>query len=109
MNLKLQRTPSNHGRENPDVTATSSNFSFDLIVCVRCFLLLHFLEIMLTPVHALSTRFFYPIGNTPAVSLTGHQPPDKGTSDILLLGCGDIRNILYTVFCNQTGAHARFQ
>ena len=63
---------------------------------------------MLTPVHALSTRFFYPIGNTPAVSLIGHQPPDKGTAEILLLGCGDIRNILYTVFCNQTGAHLNF-
>jgi hypothetical protein len=64
---------------------------------------------MLTPVHALSARFFYPSGNTPAVSLIDHQPPDNGTAEILLLGCGDIRNILYTVFCNQTGARDGFR
>jgi hypothetical protein len=63
---------------------------------------------MLTPVHAIPSRSFYPIGNTPAVSLISHQPPDKGTAEILLLGCGDIRNILYTVFCNQNGAHLDF-
>ena len=58
---------------------------------------------MLTPVHAVHTRHFYPIGNTPAVSLLGHQPPGTAAADLLLLGCGDARNILYTVFRNQTG------
>jgi Domain of unknown function (DUF4470) len=58
---------------------------------------------MLTPVHALHTRHFYPIGNTPAVSLLSHQAPGKEAVDMLLLGCGDVRNILYTVFCNETG------
>lgn len=53
----------------------------------------------------LPTRYFSPIGSTPAVSLIAHQPPAKETADILLLGCGDIRNILYTVFCNQNGKH----
>ncbi len=58
---------------------------------------------MLTRVHALPTRFFYAIGNTPAVSLVSHQPPGSESVDILLLGCGDPRNILYTVYCNENG------
>jgi hypothetical protein len=40
--------------------------------------------------------FFYPIGNTPPVSLTDHLPPE-GAATILLLGCGDPRHILYTI------------
>ncbi|POS69961.1 MYND finger [Diaporthe helianthi] len=39
--------------------------------------------------------FFYPIGNTPAVSLT-QSLPSKLAAKILLLGCGDLRNILFT-------------
>lgn len=39
---------------------------------------------------------FYPIGNTPPVCLTDHLPPEQDAL-ILLLGCGDPRNILYTV------------
>lgn len=39
--------------------------------------------------------FFYPIGNTPAVSLT-QCLPSKIPAKILLLGCGDLRNILFT-------------
>ncbi|KDQ54528.1 hypothetical protein JAAARDRAFT_135381 [Jaapia argillacea MUCL 33604] len=42
--------------------------------------------------------YFYPIGNTSAVSLTRDLPPEA-PADILLLGCGDARNILYTIFC----------
>ena len=57
--------------------------------------------IMLHPVHSLNSRYFYPIGNTPAVSLLSHQPPEKECVNMLLLGCGDERNILYTVFSNQ--------
>ena len=59
---------------------------------------------MLTPFHTLPTRFFYPIGNTPAVCLTRHMPPEQPVVDCLLLGCGDPRNILYTLFCDQNGA-----
>ncbi|PPR04635.1 hypothetical protein CVT24_011853 [Panaeolus cyanescens] len=40
--------------------------------------------------------FFYPVGNTPAISLTKHLPPEEN-ADILLLGCGDARHIIYTV------------
>lgn len=38
---------------------------------------------------------FYPIGNTPAVSLT-QSLPLKDPAQILLLGCGDLRNVLFT-------------
>lgn len=40
--------------------------------------------------------FFYPVGNTSPVSLTQDLPPNI-PADILLLGCGDPRNILYTL------------
>ncbi|KAI0830981.1 hypothetical protein F5Y06DRAFT_307811 [Hypoxylon sp. FL0890] len=41
------------------------------------------------------TSFFYPIGNTPAISLTQDIYPSV-PADILLLGCGDVRHILLT-------------
>ncbi|KAF2124344.1 hypothetical protein P153DRAFT_400973 [Dothidotthia symphoricarpi CBS 119687] len=41
--------------------------------------------------------FFYPAGNTPAVCLTQSLPPEQDAA-LLLLGCGDIRNILFTVY-----------
>ncbi|KAI0403950.1 hypothetical protein F4802DRAFT_616112 [Xylaria palmicola] len=50
---------------------------------------------MLTPAFIDISTFFYPIGNTPAVSLTQTIPPTE-TADVLLLGCGDVRNILFT-------------
>ena len=44
-----------------------------------------------------TTTFFYPLGNTPAACLTQDLPPDQD-ADILLLGCGDARNILLTSY-----------
>jgi hypothetical protein len=44
-------------------------------------------------------KSFYAIGNTPAVCLTGELPPEEA-AHILLLGCGDARNILYTVYAD---------
>ncbi|KIK13866.1 hypothetical protein PISMIDRAFT_371194 [Pisolithus microcarpus 441] len=44
-----------------------------------------------------SRIFFYPLGNTSAVSFTGDLPPEC-KADVLFLGCGDPRNILYTVY-----------
>ncbi|KAF2469196.1 uncharacterized protein BDR25DRAFT_230166 [Lindgomyces ingoldianus] len=44
--------------------------------------------------------YFYPIGNTPAVCLTQSLPPDQDAS-LLLLGCGDIRNLLFTVYAGM--------
>jgi hypothetical protein len=44
--------------------------------------------------------FFYLIGNTSAVCLTRDLAPEEPADiDILLLGCGDPRNVLYTIFC----------
>ncbi|KAI2779934.1 hypothetical protein F4815DRAFT_163899 [Daldinia loculata] len=48
---------------------------------------------------------FYPIGNTPAVSLTRGLPQGVD-ADILLLGCGDVRNILFTAY-SERGFPAR--
>ncbi|KAI8964172.1 hypothetical protein F5Y11DRAFT_316828 [Daldinia sp. FL1419] len=48
---------------------------------------------------------FYPIGNTPAVSLT-RSLPQGVDADILLLGCGDVRNILFTAY-SERGFPAR--
>ncbi|TRM66548.1 hypothetical protein BD626DRAFT_451581 [Schizophyllum amplum] len=42
--------------------------------------------------------FFYPIGNTSAVCLTRDLAPERPAT-VLLLGCGDPRNVLYTIFC----------
>ena len=41
--------------------------------------------------------YVYPIGNTSAVVLTDTLAPDE-PADLLLLGCGDPRNILFTVY-----------
>ncbi|KAI1640756.1 MYND finger [Biscogniauxia mediterranea] len=43
---------------------------------------------------------FYPLGDTPAVSLT-RGLPQGSDADILLLGCGDVRNILYTAYTER--------
>jgi NADH/NAD ratio-sensing transcriptional regulator Rex len=51
---------------------------------------------MLAPQIANLVQFFYPVGNTPAVSLTQDLPSNK-KADILLLGCGDVRHILFTI------------
>ena len=51
---------------------------------------------MLHPTFITRVSFFYPLGNTPAVSLTQDLNPEQDAK-ILLLGCGDARNILFTV------------
>ncbi|KAI1431668.1 hypothetical protein GGR50DRAFT_689527 [Xylaria sp. CBS 124048] len=55
---------------------------------------------MLTPSFINLSEFFYPIGNTPSVCLTQSIPPNA-SADILLLGCGDVRNILFTNHVHQ--------
>lgn len=52
---------------------------------------------MLTPAYANFWTHFYPIGNTPAICLTQGLPPEK-KADALLLGCGDLRNVLFTIY-----------
>ncbi|KAF2176023.1 hypothetical protein K469DRAFT_682816 [Zopfia rhizophila CBS 207.26] len=51
----------------------------------------------LKPSHLQQNPWFYPVGNTPAVCLTQSLLPDQDAS-ILLLGCGDIRNVLFTTY-----------
>ncbi|KAF7363883.1 hypothetical protein MSAN_01046300 [Mycena sanguinolenta] len=48
-------------------------------------------------------RFFYAIGNTSAVSLARDVAPDQDLS-LLLLGCGDPRNVLFTLFSEHESA-----
>ncbi|KAK4141757.1 uncharacterized protein C8A04DRAFT_30601 [Dichotomopilus funicola] len=56
---------------------------------------------MLTPGYANRWFHFYPVGNTPAVCLTQGLPPGL-KADMLLLGCGDVRNILFTAQCDAS-------
>ncbi|CAE6445341.1 unnamed protein product [Rhizoctonia solani] len=49
----------------------------------------------------LTKQFFYPIGNTAAISLTQDLSPEQSAADILLLGCGDPRNIIFTLYSDR--------
>jgi len=63
---------------------------------------------MYAPVVVDIVTYFYPVGNTSAVHLTRNLPLDESAS-ILLLGCGDVRNILFTVYADQNlGQRALF-
>lgn len=55
---------------------------------------------MLTPTIAAKTSFLYAAGNTPATSLTRSNPHGQDV-DILSLGCGDLRNVLYTTYLEK--------
>ncbi|KAK3317665.1 MYND finger [Cercophora scortea] len=55
---------------------------------------------MLTPSPQAVIRPFYAVGNTPATSLT-RCIPQGVDADILTLGCGDVRHILYTSYAEQ--------
>ncbi|KAI1098423.1 hypothetical protein F4804DRAFT_324803 [Jackrogersella minutella] len=55
---------------------------------------------MFTPSNTPYTSHIYPIGNTPAVSLT-RSLPQGIDADLLLLGCGDVRNILFTLYTER--------
>lgn len=48
--------------------------------------------------------FFYPIGNTPPILLTQFLAP-KEDANALLLGCGDPRNILYTLYASAANTN----
>ncbi|KAJ4254962.1 hypothetical protein NW762_009764 [Fusarium torreyae] len=55
---------------------------------------------MLTPTVAVKAGFLYAAGNTPATSLTRCVPQGQDVA-ILSLGCGDLRNILYTTYLEK--------
>ena len=52
---------------------------------------------MVRPARIERLSFFYAAGNTPAVCLTEHLPPDQDAT-LLLLGCGDARNVIFTAY-----------
>ncbi|OAX80912.1 hypothetical protein ACJ72_04749 [Emergomyces africanus] len=56
---------------------------------------------MASPVPLDLFTLFHAIGNTPAVCLTQDIPGDEPAS-LLLLGCGDARNILFTSYMNSS-------
>ena len=55
---------------------------------------------MLHPPYVSPMQWFFPMGQTSAVSLTQDLPPGKH-ANVLVLGNGDARNILYTLFNEQ--------
>lgn len=68
--------------------------------------ILHAFGKMLTPTYVNVKSFFYPIGNTPAANLLRDYRPGEGPVEILAIGCGDIRNILFTLWSEQHNACA---
>ncbi|KAK6006795.1 hypothetical protein QM012_005803 [Aureobasidium pullulans] len=61
---------------------------------------------MLTPTYVNVKSFFSSIGNTPAVNLLRDYRPGEEPIEILAIGCGDVRNILFTLWSEQHTACA---
>jgi len=51
--------------------------------------------------------YYYPFGNTPPEDLLQSITTDILIPDVLLLGCGDLRSCLYTLWSNFDHRHAR--
>ena len=58
---------------------------------------------MFSPTYVQLKYWFYPIGNTPAVNLLRDLPACQGEESIkiLSLACGDPRNLLFSLWCEQ--------
>ena len=58
---------------------------------------------MYSPTYVQLKYWFYPIGNTPAVNLLRDVPASEAeeTVKILSLACGDPRNVLFSLWCEQ--------
>jgi len=52
---------------------------------------------MLKPARVEKLSHFYAVGNTPAVCYTQTLPPGQDAA-LLLLGCGDVRSVLFTTY-----------
>ncbi|KAF7310443.1 MYND-type domain-containing protein [Mycena chlorophos] len=61
---------------------------------------------MVLPVYFQENYFFYPLGNVSAVSLLRDVPPE-GPVTLLLAGCGDPRNILYSLYSELPTANRK--
>ncbi|KAK8228054.1 hypothetical protein HDK77DRAFT_477037 [Phyllosticta capitalensis] len=60
---------------------------------------------MAAPTRLLPERLFRPTGNSPPVNLAQYLAREK-PAKLLSLGCGDIRNILFTAYCEaDSGRH----
>ncbi|PHH86777.1 hypothetical protein CDD83_9767 [Cordyceps sp. RAO-2017] len=55
---------------------------------------------MLTPTVANRLSWLYAVGNTPATNLARSVPHGQD-ADLLALGCGDLRNVLFTAYVND--------
>ena len=66
---------------------------------------------MFTPTRVQLNYWFYPTGNTPAVNLLRDIPPSDNKKEenvnLLLLACGDPRNLLFSLWCEQGHAVKR--
>ncbi|KIW31445.1 uncharacterized protein PV07_03095 [Cladophialophora immunda] len=64
---------------------------------------------MLGPTVTPTMSGFYPVGNTPPVDVLESIPPGQD-SEVLLLGCGDARNLLFTLYCRPSSdqSHLNF-
>jgi hypothetical protein len=60
----------------------------------------------LRPAHIVQSPYLYPVGNTPAVCLIDSLAPDIDAK-ALLLGCGDVRNILFTAYSSGSSGRSR--
>lgn len=55
----------------------------------------------------LKHKFFYPVGNTPAVDLTSGLPYEEDAT-VLLLGCGDVRSTIYSFYAGLSASRDNF-
>ncbi|KAH8699392.1 hypothetical protein GQ44DRAFT_744204 [Phaeosphaeriaceae sp. PMI808] len=62
---------------------------------------------MLKPAHIETLAYFYPAGNTPAVCYSQTLPPGQDAA-LLLLGCGDVRSVLFTAYSRSTADASKF-
>ena len=59
---------------------------------------------MYNPTYVQLKYWYYPVGNTPAVNLARDSSGIEGSkkhSSILSLACGDVRNVMFTLWCEQ--------
>lgn len=86
---------------NTKTTRTAITFLFTTTSSTRKDTYAHLIRwvTMLTRTYVNSRYWFYPIGNTPAVNLLRDVlVQEGGPVNILSLGCGDVRNILFTLW-----------
>ncbi|KAJ7058836.1 hypothetical protein C8F01DRAFT_283412 [Mycena amicta] len=61
---------------------------------------------MARPLVFQNIHYFYAIGNTAAVSLLRDVPPEQHV-DLLLVGCGDPRNVLFSIYDDEDNFNRR--